>query len=357
VELTAFLQFDGAYRDSLLCYAAPVLNEAKLFGITHNWGIHPRPLDILLRLIVLQSSLPLGDPHSLNAVVAVVIELSNIEKTIITGELSRRPEGPMRLAEEVGALQEMARCFDRDSEQILQRVVEIAIDLCQAHSAGISLEHTKDDGAASFCWVAAAGQISRFRGRTISRDQSLGGVALDRGMSLLFYRPGVVFTELDDSECPIIEALLVPLQVDSEDVGTIWALSHTEDKKFDREDLRLLQSLANMAVLAVRSRRMEKTLTETAAALGAAQAANRLAHQINNPLQALQNNLYLALHDHPSREVLSASQQADRVCELVKYILHHDASDANLKLLQFRCKKAAVSAGSSYSGPVYCKRD
>ena len=286
-----------------------------------------------------------------------MIELSSVEETIVTDQLFYRPKSAMRLAEEVGALQEMSRCFAIDSEQMLQRVVEIAMNLCHAHSAGISLEHHEADGAATICWVATAGMIVGYRGRSIPRDQSPSGVVLDRKMPLLFHRPGLVFTKLGDSECPIVEGLLVPLRVDADVVGTIWVLSHSEAKRFDREDLRLVQSLANMAIIAIRSRRTEEALRKTAAALAATQVANRLAHEINNPLQALQNNLYLAAQDHPSDEVLSASVQADRVCDLVSNILHHGATDANLKLLQTQCKKPAVSAVRSAAGPLYYKGD
>ncbi len=289
--------------------------------------------------------------------VAVMSNYENVVETIVPDQLSHRRQGPRRLAEEVAALQQMSRCFAVDSASMLQCLVEIAMDLCRAHSAGISLEHREADGAATFRWVATAGKIVGYRGRSIPRDQSPCGVVIDRNMPLLFHRPGVAYPKLEDSECPIIEGLLVPLQVDAEVVGTLWVLSHTEFRKFDREDLRLLESLANMAIVAVRSRRTEEALRRTTAALAVAQVANRLAHEINNPLQALQNSLFLAAHDHPSEEVLSACLQADRVCDLVKYILRHDATDADLKLLQTKCKKSAVSVVPYWGAPVYCKCD
>src|SRR4029434_1165550 len=43
------------------------------------------------------------------------------------------------------------------------------------------------------------------------------------------------------------ECLLVPFYVEGKAVGTIWAISHDERRKFDAEDLRQLISLGSFA--------------------------------------------------------------------------------------------------------------
>jgi hypothetical protein len=43
------------------------------------------------------------------------------------------------------------------------------------------------------------------------------------------------------------EGLLAPFYVNGEAVGTIWAIAHNDLRKFDAEDLRLLESLGRFA--------------------------------------------------------------------------------------------------------------
>jgi hypothetical protein len=43
------------------------------------------------------------------------------------------------------------------------------------------------------------------------------------------------------------EGLLVPFYVNGKSVGTIWAITHNDLRKFDAEDLRLLESMGRFA--------------------------------------------------------------------------------------------------------------
>ena len=43
------------------------------------------------------------------------------------------------------------------------------------------------------------------------------------------------------------EGLLAPFHVNGEAVGTIWAIAHSNRRKFDAEDLRLLESMGRFA--------------------------------------------------------------------------------------------------------------
>src|SRR6185312_14605582 len=66
---------------------------------------------------------------------------------------------------------------------------------------------------------------------------------------------------------PAEEGLLVPFHVDGKAVGTIWAMTHDLDRKFDAEDLRLLQNLARFASAAYRAVNMLGAVGERRAAL------------------------------------------------------------------------------------------
>jgi transcriptional regulator with GAF, ATPase, and Fis domain len=48
-------------------------------------------------------------------------------------------------------------------------------------------------------------------------------------------------------EPPIVEALLVPFYVENQPVGTVWVVAHTDDRKFDLEDERIIKTLTNFA--------------------------------------------------------------------------------------------------------------
>jgi GAF domain-containing protein len=50
---------------------------------------------------------------------------------------------------------------------------------------------------------------------------------------------------------PIVEVLVVPIAYASEDLGTLWILSHTPQRQFDREDARIMSNLANAAAVAL----------------------------------------------------------------------------------------------------------
>ena len=117
------------------------------------------------------------------------------------------------------------------------------------------------------------------------------------------------------------EALLVPWRVSDRIQGTLWIISHTVGKQFDREDLRLLESMRAFAQAAVWKDLMEADRRARVGHDASAELANELAHQINNPLQALTNSLHLlSCEDHP--EVLRDAQlQLDRISRLVREIL------------------------------------
>ena len=98
-------------------------------------------------------------------------------------------------------------------------------------------------------------------------------------------------------------------------------MAHRNGTQFDREDLRLLESLRTFAQAAVWKDQVETERRERSAQAAAAEMANALAHQINNPLQALTNSMHmLSCDDNP--EVLRGAQaQVGRISELVRRIL------------------------------------
>jgi signal transduction histidine kinase len=71
-------------------------------------------------------------------------------------------------------------------------------------------------------------------------------------------------------------------------------VAHGEYQRLDREDYRLMQSLSDFAAIAVRHQEQQAKLMNQATTAAAAAMANRLARQINNPLQGVMQSVFLA---------------------------------------------------------------
>ena len=89
------------------------------------------------------------------------LDVADLESVIATSELSRRPTRPPDYASENRALVALVEAMTASPDDILQYLVETALDLCRAHSAGISL---LDGDRERFRWPAVAGQWARYLG-------------------------------------------------------------------------------------------------------------------------------------------------------------------------------------------------
>jgi signal transduction histidine kinase len=78
------------------------------------------------------------------------------------------------------------------------------------------------------------------------RNGSPCGITIDRDASQLMYLPQRFFPALK-VEPPVVEALLVPFHFEDRPIGTVWVVAHTSERKFDKEDERLVKTLANFA--------------------------------------------------------------------------------------------------------------
>jgi hypothetical protein len=198
-------------------------------------------------------------------------------------------------AQQMQGMQRIAHAFVESPDTILQELVNAAVELCNADSAGISLEIDKEHRSDTeyFQWVATAGEYARFLNATLPRTPSACGTCLERGQPQLF-RVTQRFFDLMGVDAPTVtDGLLLPWQVE-EMRGTIWIMAHRRAEAFDSSDCRMMQLLADFSAMAVRHKLQQRTLIEHAGATAAAALANDLAHQINNPLQSLMNLVYLA---------------------------------------------------------------
>lgn len=84
------------------------------------------------------------------------------------------------------------------------------------------------------------------RNSTMPRGASPCGVCIDRNATQLMSLPDRCFPALR-AEPRFIEVLLIPFHDHAKPVGTIWLVAHSYERKFDREDERIVRSLAQFA--------------------------------------------------------------------------------------------------------------
>jgi C4-dicarboxylate-specific signal transduction histidine kinase len=185
-----------------------------------------------------------------------------------------------------------------------------------------------------FYWAAIAGAWQPHIGGGTPRNFGPCGDVLDCNSAMLFTHWERRYPYLSVALPLADEGLLVPFHVSGNAVGTIWAIAHSNNRKFDAEDLRLLESMgrfasaAYQAVESIENLRLEiaardkaeKELRELTAglevevqartealskaqselahvarvtSLGALTAS--IAHEVNQPIGASRNNANAAL--------------------------------------------------------------
>jgi signal transduction histidine kinase len=196
------------------------------------------------------------------------------------------------VAAQIKGMHQLAQAFVGNPDTILQVLVDAAVNLCGAESAGISIEQEKSHKK-FYEWVATSGQYGRFLHAILPLYPSACGICLERGRPQIF-RVSQRFFDLMGIEAPeVTDGMLLPWQVDGTR-GTFWIMAHKEREAFDGEDLRVMQALADFASMAVLHQRQQTERIRQGSALAAAKMANDLAHEINNPLQSLVNLVYVA---------------------------------------------------------------
>jgi signal transduction histidine kinase/PAS domain-containing protein len=193
-------------------------------------------------------------------------QIVTLDDILITEELSRRSPRPPNLLSENQALHTLARQLVNQPETMLQSLVDIALDLCCAGTAGVSLLETTANGEEVFRWNVLAGALAQYVGGTTLRNFSPCGVCLDRGTPVLFSHPERYFTYFQAAKTPVVEGLVLPLIADNHALGSIWIMSHDEQRHFDAEDVRVMTSLADFtaAALLLNQRQSQELLVKNA---------------------------------------------------------------------------------------------
>jgi PAS domain S-box-containing protein len=179
------------------------------------------------------------------------VPTASLESILCTEELHRRPSRPPDYEKENRALVKLVSALADSPTTIFRTLAETIQDITQCDSAGLSLL-TRDgqtphvDGK-RFYWPAIAGMWNPHVGGGTPRNFGPCGDVLDQNRTLLFTHFERRYPYLMPVNPAAEECLLVPFYVAGEAVGTIWAIMHSDRRKFDAEDDRVMASLGKFA--------------------------------------------------------------------------------------------------------------
>src|SRR5262249_28545720 len=176
---------------------------------------------------------------------------ASLESILCTEELQCRPWRPPDYEKETSALVKLVSALADSPSTIFQTLADTILDITQCDSAGLSLltrdGKTPDVCGKRFYWPAIAGTWKPHVGKGTPRNFGPCGDVLDQNRTLLFRHFERRYPYFEPVIPVIEECLLVPFYVAGEAVGTIWAIMHSERRKFDAEDDRVMASLGKFA--------------------------------------------------------------------------------------------------------------
>ena len=176
---------------------------------------------------------------------------ASLESILCTEELQRRPSRPPDYEKETRAFVALVSALADSPSSIFQTLAETIHDIAQCDSAGLSLltidGKTPHVDGQRFYWPAISGMWSPHVGGGTPRNFGPCGEVLDQNRTLMFRH----FERRYPYLMPVVpaaeECLLVPFYVMGKAVGTIWAIMHSDRRKFDAEDDRIMASLGKFA--------------------------------------------------------------------------------------------------------------
>jgi RNA polymerase sigma factor (sigma-70 family) len=176
----------------------------------------------------------------------------SLADVVISGELLSRPIHTLDSRIEIKAMYDLAGLLSEGKYRVLKRLAQMAIELCDAGSGGISVIEVDQDGNQQFRWQALAGELEKYEGGTTPRDWSPCGQTLKAAKAMLYTYPARFFTYFQEVTTPLVEGLVIPMFDSGQPVGAMWIVSHDENRIFDAEDVRIMTSLAAFVTAALR---------------------------------------------------------------------------------------------------------
>jgi signal transduction histidine kinase/DNA-binding response OmpR family regulator len=265
------------------------------------------------------------DPQELLARLDVVLRIRRTEKML------------RQRNRELAALDEINRAITSslDLDEVLASALDGLNSLIQAEALAIILDDYESDDL-----VIQAGRATdgvRLEGQVIHEvDPSLQTAMHDHRSTLQASITSGLWNEMLD--CSSLDLLCVPLLQEGQAIGAMLVASRPG--LLNQQHTHLIEHIAATVVIAVDKARMFQDLeafaeeiersqnrliqAEKMAAVGRLTAS--LAHEINNPLQAVQNSLHLAAHqglsDGKRQNFLDMAQnEVNRLVQIVRRML------------------------------------
>jgi len=225
-----------------------------------------------------------------------------ISEIVITEELAgRRSSTPDYLREKL-ALRDLAHDMANHPNEVLPRLVRLAMEATGVNSAGISILEHRDR---QFRWFALHGSLVAFEGAKTPLDFSPCGITLAENAPVLMKHPETVYGWVRDTGISIPEVLLVPLQLRRSDeagaFGTLWVVAPGSEH-FSQEHARVLTELAAFSAVALRMIQSEERLQ--AALTDQEELTKEMAHRIKNLLAITGGMLRLTARTSATKEEL-----------------------------------------------------
>ncbi len=250
-----------------------------------------------------------------------------------TVELYARPRRAPALAAEALAFQELATLLVERPDRAVRQLLDIALRLCRAGSAGISLLESGKGGPPRIRSVLA-GELAPQAGGTPPRASGPCRLCLEAGATILV-SPFRAFDRPGTTDPPITEGLVTPLfDTGRVALGTLWVVHHDAGRAFDAEDARIVERLAVQLVLALRMGEepvragreragQRRALDAARAQAGAMSAENRRLAQANTTL--IEGGAFL-------KSILDASADCIKVLDLDGHLKY--MNDGGLRALE-----------------------
>jgi len=190
---------------------------------------------------------------------------ASLESILCTEELQRRPSRPPDYEKENRALVKLVSALADSPRTIFQTLAETIQEITQCDSAGLSLltrdGKTPNVDGQRFYWPAICGMWNPHVGGGTPRNFGPCGDVLDQNRTLLFTHFEKRYPYLLPVSPAAEECLLVPFYVNGKAVGTIWGIMHSDRRRFDAEDDRVMASLGKFASSAYQAlRHIEEAL-------------------------------------------------------------------------------------------------
>src|SRR5262245_42173258 len=169
-----------------------------------------------------------------------------VDEVIATELLESRPLRVRAADAEACALEELKQGLAGSPRTLLQKLSDVALAVCAAQSAGVSLLEETDERC--HCrWLAASGEYVPLLWTTLPCASSPCGAVLERQAPILMVEPQRHYPGLDQLRPAVAEVLLIPFVVLSATIGSVWVVSHDPATRFDAEDRRIMGQLTRFA--------------------------------------------------------------------------------------------------------------